>query len=173
MRLACLAPLALLPAAANAAERPLAGLLPPTREACFERHYDADHLARHPKQKVSALRLLHKPDSWSMEGRRQTLYVMIYFNLRERTTSGRFDYQISGFCKPAGKMLRCEPEWEAGHWRLVAGPRGTLDIRNEGLIANPNPYDAEEIADGAVKIPAKPDDGLWRLSPSTEPCPIE
>ena len=34
---------------------------PPGKKAyaCFVRHYDADHLARHPKQKVSAMQLLH------------------------------------------------------------------------------------------------------------------
>ena len=55
----------------------------------------------------------------------------------------------------------------------VVAPQGALDIRNGGIVANPNPYDAEEIADGAVKIPAKPDDGLWRLMPATDACEIE
>jgi hypothetical protein len=30
--------------------------------ACFVRHYDADHLARHPKRKVSAMPLLMKAE---------------------------------------------------------------------------------------------------------------
>ena len=30
-----------------------------------------------------------------------------------------------------------------------------------------------EIADHAVKIPAKPDDGLWRLMPTRDACAIE
>ncbi len=69
--------------------------------------------------------------------------------------------------------MRCVPEWEAGRWRIERGPDGTLDVRNGGIVANPDPYDAEEIADGAVRIPAKPDDGVWRLMPAADTCGIE
>ncbi len=161
-------------ATANAAEaRPLERELPLKQEACWERHYDAAHLAAHPQQRVAQIRLVHLPESWH-EAAQSGFYVALYFNLRQRSVAGgRFDYQLGGFCKPQGEGLRCVPEWEAGSWRIERGPNGTLDLRNAGIVANPNPYDAEEIADGAVRIPARPDDGTWRLSPASGKCGLE
>lgn len=159
--------------AAAAQARPLERELPPKGNACWERSYDAAHLAGHPRQKVAKIRLLHSPRNWQPGGA-GGLYVMLYVNLRARVNPGQgFDYQLSGVCRAAGQGLRCVPEWEAGSWWIERGPDGTLDIRNAGIIANPNPYDAEEIADDAVSIPAKPDDGLWRLSPASGRCEIE
>jgi hypothetical protein len=163
---------ALLIAALPATARPLESELPPKRDACWERSYDEAHLRAHPQQKVAKIRLVHKPGNWHAEPH-AAVYIVLYFNLRQRMTTHRFDYQLGGFCKLQDKGLRCVPEWDAGSWRLESGPQGALDIRNGGIVANPNPYDAEEIADGAVKIPAKPDDGLWRLMPASDACEIE
>lgn len=163
---------ALLVAASPTLARPLESELPAKRDACWERAYGEAHLRAHPQQQAAKIRLVHKPNTWQAEPH-AAIYVALYFNLRQRTTTNRFDYQIGGFCKPQGKGLRCVPEWDAGSWRLVSGPQGALDIRNGGIVANPNPYDAEDIADNAVKIPAKPDDGLWRLMPSSDACEIE
>ncbi len=158
---------------ASAGARPLEEELPPTRAACWERRYDEAHLAAHPQQKVARIRLVHLPDTWRAEPSRG-IYVALYIKLRRRVNAGAgYDYQLGGFCRPRGQGLHCVPEWEAGSWRLVQGPRGTLDIRNGDIVANPNPYDAEEIADGAVAIPARPDDRVWRLAPATGECRIE
>lgn len=159
--------------AAVAQARPLERELPARRAVCWERVYDAAHLASHPQQKVARIRLVHLPQNWSETGQ-GGFYVALYVNLRQRAKVDQsFDYQLGGICKASGRGLRCVPEWEAGSWRIERGPNGALDIRNDGIIANPNPYDAEEIADGAVRIPAKPDDGLWRLSPASGPCGLE
>ena len=166
---------ALIPllAAAAAHARPLERELPPRKNACWERSYDAAHLATHPRQKVAKIRLLHSPENWQ-PGEGGSVYVMLHINLRERVKPGQaFDYQLGGFCRAAGQGLLCRPEWDAGSWRIERGPNGALDIRNAGITANPDPYDAEEIADGAARIPAKPDDGTWRLSPAAGPCRLE
>ncbi|MGX1790431.1 hypothetical protein ACWIGM_27035 [Bosea sp. NPDC055332] len=171
MRLPLIAAICCLAALSQA--RPLERELPPTRAACWERVYDAGHLAAHPQQKVARIRLVHLPENWPEAGQ-GGFYVALYFNLRQRVKADQsFDYQLGGICKAAGQGMRCVPEWEAGSWRVERGPNGALDIRNAGITANPNPYDAEEIADGAVRIPAKPDDGLWRLSPASGPCGME
>ena len=175
LRLALIATIGLAASllAGPADARPLETELPPKRAACWERSYDAAHLAAHPLQKVSRIRLVHLPGDWKAEASRG-FYVVLYLDLRQRVKAASdYDYQISGFCKPRGQGVRCVPEWEAGSWLLERGPGGTLDIRNGGIIANPNPYDAEEIADDAVKIPAKPDDGVWRLVPAAGACRIE
>lgn len=171
MRLALAVAICSLSALAQA--RPLERELPPARAACWERSYDAGHLARHPQQKVARIRLVHLPQRWPEAGP-GAFYVALYLNLRQRVRPEQsFDYQLGGFCKASGQGLRCVPEWEAGSWRIERGPDGALDLRNAGIVANPNPYDAEEIADGAVRIPARPDDRLWRLSPASGPCGME
>lgn len=162
----------MIPAAAPAAARPLESELPPRRAACWERSYDEAHLKVHPQQKISRIRLVHLPETWSGTPP-QSIFVMLYMNLRQRRTGQDYDYQLSGFCKARGEGLHCVPEWEAGSWSIVRGPQGTLEIRNHGIVANPHPYDAEEIADGAATIPARPDDGVWRLRPASGACRIE
>lgn len=172
MRKAAVLALTLIPPALPAASRPLESELPLKRAACWERSYDEAHLKAHPRQKISRIRLVHLPETWS-GAPPESIFVMLYMNLRQRKPGNDYDYQLSGFCKARGQGLHCVPEWEAGSWRIERGPQGTLDIRNNGIIANPNPYDAEEIADGAVTIPAKPDDGIWRLRPASGACRIE
>ncbi|TCR68725.1 hypothetical protein [Bosea sp. BK604] len=165
---------AMVPAvlALPAAGRPLERELPPKRDACWERVYDEAHLGAHPGQKVARIRLVHLPSRWA-DAQAHGFYVTLYINLRQHKAATGFDYQLGGFCKPSGEGLRCEPEWEAGTWRIERGPNGTLRVRNNGITANPNPYDAEEIADNAVRIPAKPDDGIWQLAPASGRCELE
>jgi hypothetical protein len=152
--------------------RPLERELPLNRSACWERIYDAAHLSAHPRQKVAEIRLVHiaSPGGQDPAG----LYLQLYFNLRERRANAdaAHDFKYGGFCKPVGRALRCEAEWEAGTFTVEAGAGGLL-VRNGGIVANPLEYDAEDIADGAVKIPAKPDDGAWSLKPARGECRIE
>ena len=170
-RAAVLALMLILPPLMPASARPLERELPLRREACWERSYDAAHLAAHPRQKVAAIRLLHSPpQDGSAPGK---VYLQLHFNLRERKSSSNYDYAYGGYCKAAGQALRCESEWEAGIFHVLRGPGGTLDVRNSGIIANPSNYDSEDIADNAVKLPAKPDDGTWRLMPAAGACPVE
>lgn len=160
-----------LPHVAPAMAHPLERELPPRREVCWERLYDAAHLAAKPRQKVTQIRLMHMPPAAPYEDGK--VYLQLHFNLRDRKTSGTYDYAYGGFCKARGQALRCQSEWEGGVFHVARGPGGTLDIRNSGLIINPSNYDSEDISDDAVRVPAKPDDGVWRLSPATRACTFE
>lgn len=161
------AALAALPAVA----RPLDRELPLRRVACWERVYDAAHLAAHPRQTIAEIRLVHtpSPDGGDAAG----LYLQLYLNLRQRVSNSAHDYKYGGFCKTQGRGLRCEAEWEAGVFTVEAGPNGALVVRNGGITANPLEYDSEDIADNAVKIPARPDDGIWSLRPAAGACRVE
>ncbi len=152
--------------------RPLERELPPDRSACWERLYDAAHLGAHPRQKVVEVKLVHIAGPGDAD--RAGLYLQLYFNLRERRTnpSGAHDFKYGGFCRARGRVLRCEAEWAAGVFTIEAGAGGLL-VRNGGIVANPLEYDSEDIADGAVKIPAKPDDAAWALRPARGECRIE
>ncbi len=84
--------------------------------ACFVRHYDADHLARHPKQKVSAMQLLVTAEIPSDE---KALSYSFRLGVNYRQRPGDFD--SSGYCNHAtaadtGKEIRfdCGVDCEGG-----------------------------------------------------------
>ena len=64
--------------------------------ACFVRHYDADHLARHPKQKVSAMLLLVTAEIPPDE---KVLNYSFRLGVSYRQRPGDFD--SSGYCSHA------------------------------------------------------------------------
>jgi hypothetical protein len=61
--------------------------------ACFVRRYDAAHLARHPKQKVAAMKLLVSAEHDTEDGQ---LHTSFRLGFRYRHRSGDFD--SSGSC---------------------------------------------------------------------------
>ena len=74
--------------------------------ACFVRHYDPDHLARHPRQKVSAMKLLMTAEIPSDE---KTYNYSVPPRRKFRHRSGDFDF--SGDCghvvaEDAGNEIR-------------------------------------------------------------------
>jgi hypothetical protein len=152
-----------LPGTVAARELPLKAELPPDRKACWERTYDAAHLAAHPRQQVKRIRLIHSPGDWLREDGR--LGVDLQVNVRgPRTGPNAMDYSVFGFCRSSRGGLSCRPEWNAGAWRIERGQGGSLVVRNESSIAfNPDGYAAEEVSENAVRIRAEPDDKAWRL----------
>ncbi|MBC9883945.1 hypothetical protein G8O24_42510 [Bradyrhizobium sp. INPA01-394B] len=64
-----------------------------TAYACFVRRYDADHLARHPKQKVASMKLLVSAET---DGEDKQLHNSFRLGFRYRHRSGDFD--SSGSC---------------------------------------------------------------------------
>jgi hypothetical protein len=67
-----------------------------TAYACFVRRYDAEHLARHPKQKVAAMKLLVSAE---MDKEDKQLHNSFRLGFRYRHRSGDFD--SSGSCNHA------------------------------------------------------------------------
>ncbi|WP_456640261.1 hypothetical protein [Bradyrhizobium sp. USDA 10063] len=61
--------------------------------ACFVRRYDANHLAQHPKQKVSAMKLLVTAENAPEE---KTTGYSFRLGIKYRHRTGNFD--SSGFC---------------------------------------------------------------------------
>lgn len=61
--------------------------------ACFVRHYDAEHLARHPKQKVASMKLLISAEHDKED---KELHNSFRLGFRYRHRSGDFD--SSGSC---------------------------------------------------------------------------
>jgi hypothetical protein len=145
--------------AGAAVARPLEAELPHNGSACWERIYDAAHLAAHPRQQVSRILLDYSP------GTNDDVYVGLSVNLRKRVGYNEpYDYSIFGICRVSRDGLSCRPEWKAGSWRIERGSGGSLIVRNAGMIVfNPDGYAAEEVAPDAVRIRAEPDDKAWML----------
>jgi hypothetical protein len=84
--------------------------------ACFVRRYDADHLARHPKQKVATMKLLVSAE---IDSEDKLLHNSFRLGFRYRHRSGDFD--SSGSChhvvftKDGGEVrLGCGVDCEGG-----------------------------------------------------------
>ncbi|MCG2630554.1 hypothetical protein L6654_28375 [Bradyrhizobium sp. WYCCWR 13023] len=73
--------------------RMYAGTPGKTAYACFVRRYDAEHLARHPKQKVASMKLLVSAEA---DGEDKQLHNSFRIGFRYRHRSGDFD--SSGSC---------------------------------------------------------------------------
>lgn len=73
--------------------RMYAGTPGQTAYACFVRRYDAEHLARHPKQKVASMKLLVSAET---DGEDKQLHNSFRLGFRYRHRSGDFD--SSGSC---------------------------------------------------------------------------
>lgn len=138
-------------AMANALEKKLGP------KGCWQRIYEASHLAKHLKQQVTEIRLSTEVQE---DG---TFIANLGVNLRKRIETGTFDYALFGICKAKGPDILCETEWDAGTFTLQAAPEANLRVRNGKLIFNPANYAAEEVAPNAVDL-SKSDDAVWLLS---------
>lgn len=150
--------------AGTLAARPLEKELPPNRAACFERIYDAAHLTAHPRQEVTRIQLSQEASTDAKPGEEEQLFLSVEINVRGKPGP----YVLGGFCKAQGKGLLCEPEWEAGSFKVEAAPDGTLLVTNNSMTFNPHGYDAEEVAPGAIQL--KGDDRAWKLSRGGPQC---
>jgi hypothetical protein len=142
-------------AQANELEQKLA---PKGGLSCWERRYDEAHLASHPKQHVTAVRLSANRED---DGR---LIANLGFNLRKRIETGTFDYATFATCTAKGSAVSCETEWDSGRFTLDARPDGKLLLRQYKLLMNPANYASEDIAPDAVDL-SKSDDAAFVLAP--------
>jgi hypothetical protein len=131
--------------------------------ACFVRHYDADHLARHPKQKVSAMQLLVTAE---MDPEANRLGYSFRLGVKYRQRPGDFD--SSGYCnhavaEDAGHDIRldCGVDCEGGGINVaLAKDDKSAVIRLERItIWQRNKPDAE----AGDALLAGADDKIFRL----------
>jgi len=131
--------------------------------ACFTRRYDADHLARHPKQEVSAMKLLVSAEIPSDE---QTTNYSFRLGVKYRHRPGDFD--SSGFCshtvaEDAGNEMRfgCGVDCDGGGIDVALSKDDkSAVIRLERVRIWQNNKPDEEAGDSLV---AGADDKIFRL----------
>lgn len=161
-------------------EGQLAELVPPQpgARACYSRVYDAAHLAKHPKQKVTEMtfRLAyyrHDPDTYAPLGQRN-----YYFELDAKVRGQPKKLTAGGECslRADGKSIFCGVECDGGGVIISRKPEpGKLlvDLESQGYLRMTVDCDEEE-ADEAETYELKPgaDDKQFLLTQTeASACP--
>jgi hypothetical protein len=163
--------------AASAQDRtsPLPEHLPLGQEACFGRVYDAAHLKKHPKQRVTAFHLFRDftpdPNKETPEDSREKLvaddgdggiHVTAYVRFRDRP--GLFFNGLS--CGPSsdGKKVHCGIECDGGGF-YAKGSGKSLLLENQGFVVIGGCGASEDEAEMADFVKPGADDKVFRLDP--------
>ena len=135
--------------------------------ACFIRRYDAVHLSRHPRQKVSAMKLLVTADKMPED---ETLNYSFRLGVKFRDRPG--DFESSGDCGHAkasdlaeGKAgLSCSVDCDGGGVRveLARDDKSTL-IRLDSIRIWRN----NKPQEGGFSLSGGTDDRVFRLDRAT------
>jgi hypothetical protein len=142
--------------------RMFAGPLGQKTYACFVRRYDASHLAQHPKQKVSAMKLLVTAEDAPED---KTVNYSFRLGFKYRHRAGNFD--SSGFCshivaENSGSEIRlgCGVDCEGGGIEVAMKDDKSALIRLERIrIWERNKPDDEASND----LVAGADDKIFRV----------
>lgn len=90
----------------------------PPEAACFQRQYDAAHLAKHPQQQVVDIALT------PAEGQVVSTSLVVDIAVTLRGTGAH--YIGSAYCEPDGTGLSCGMEGDAGAFNLSLRKGGAL-----------------------------------------------
>ena len=139
-----------------------AGPLGQKTYACFVRRYDAGHLAQHPKQKVSAMKLLVTAEDAPED---KTVNYSFRLGFKYRHRAGNFD--SSGYCshivaESSGGEIRlgCGVDCEGGGIEVAMKDDKSALIRLERIrIWERNKPDDDESND----LVAGADDKIFRV----------
>ncbi len=127
------------------------------REACFNRVYDAAHLAAHPQQKVRHIRLTAQPNGRGA--------ITAGLNVWLRGSGVR--YAAYAFCRFESGRTTCRSEFDDRVWGIRQENAKTVRIENGGIWVNPWDYDAEDRSERGTRLKTEPDDESWLLSATT------
>ena len=146
-------------------EGELGRLLAPVhgRKVCFARSYDAAHLKRHPKQKVTALLLRleyhrHDPDPPHYpQGQRN-----YYFRMAAKVKGQQKTLHASGECVKGENAIGCGVECDGGGVAVERAPKGdAIIIRLDDRIRMTRGCDGDE--DNTIDLTPGADDKSFRL----------
>jgi len=135
--------------------------------ACFARTYDAAHLARHPKQTVSAMKMLVSAEMLE-DDKDSSLNYAFKLNVKFRDRKG--DYAGSMDCgyaymsevKREGVRVSCKEGCEGGGLEIALAPDSKaiiVKLDSIGLWLADNPQDES----GQHALSAGADDKVFRL----------
>jgi hypothetical protein len=153
---------------------PLPSHLPLRTEACFGRTYDADHLKRHPKQRVIGFHLFRDftvdPGSeqvWAtrkqmLSGDGENGVAMTSAYVRFRDKRGLF-YATLG-CLRTENIVRCGIDCDGGGFRLRTSGKSLL-LDNEGFVVTGGCGPSQGLDEETDFVKPGADDRVFRLDP--------
>lgn len=122
------APVAMAQSIEPGREGVLANILAPDpgKRVCYARSYSKDHLAAHPKQKVTDIKFQlayhrHQPDTDFPKGMRN-----YYFRLIAELRGSSRIYSAMGECSASGSNIFCGVECDGGGVNIRARQQGKL-----------------------------------------------
>jgi hypothetical protein len=153
---------------------PLPNFLPLGTEACFGRIYDAEHLRRHPKQRITSFHILRdfapdqdletetssREDMLNRDGTDGFIDLTTYVRLRDR------DAVYSNYFRchrGEGGVVQCGIECDGGSFALRPS-RGALVVENQGFVVIGGCGASDEQQDNAVYVQRGVDDKTFRLN---------
>lgn len=145
----------------------------PGNRICYARSYGKDHLAAHPKQRVTDLKFQlayhrHKADSDYPQGQRN-----YYFRVIAKLRSSSKTYSAMGECSASGAKIFCGVECDGGGVNIRTRSQGKLLVYfgDTDFIRLAESCDAVDEADG-VELKSGSDDREFLLGPvSASACP--
>src|ERR687889_688579 len=94
-------------------------------DPCFARFYDAAHLARHARQRVTRISVRRQRGGPRREDNSARFTVALAFRL----TGGSEMFAVHGICVPRGPLAECDGEGDTGRFRLMlSGANLRVDI---------------------------------------------
>lgn len=152
---------------------PMPEHLPLRAETCFGRTYDAAHLRKHPRQRVTSFHILRdfspdpnaetehlsREEMLSADGEYGNILLSGYVRVRGR--KGVYSNQFT--CRPDDTAaMRCGIDCDGG--QFTARPRGSsLLVQNEGFVVLGGCGASEDDTDNPVFISPGADDKVFRL----------
>lgn len=121
--------------------------------ACFVRHYDAPHLASHPKQNVRDIKVFVDTTYDADAGREYDLTVGVGFRKFKR------EFDISGGCQTSvdGKnLLNCGADCDGGHFDITTNGQSSIML---SIPASVRLWDPASTDDGPGDAPKGADFG--------------
>lgn len=155
----------------------IVGWIDTAKPFCYAREYDAAHMAKHPKQKVTSLALTYVPEKVSFgEPEPQKLWdqyadfpafsgiIAVKFKGDDRVALG------PAYCKTgSSKMLECGVEGDGGSFNVLLQDDGRAKLVNADsfTVMFPPPPGAEEETEFYVQVDPKDDHAAFVLSEAT------
>ena len=154
---------------------PLPEHMPLGKEACYGRVYDAAHLKKHPKQRVTAFHLFRDftpdPNTETPLENHQALIdsdgeggIRITAYVRFRDRPGLFFNGMACASASEGGKVRCGIECDGGGF-FVKGDGKSLLLENQGFVVIGGCGANEDEAEQADFVKPGADDKVFRLDP--------
>lgn len=158
-------------------EPPVVGWIDAAKPFCYARSYDAAHMAKHPRQKVTAIAISYVPEKtffddpvpqklWDIYSEAPAFSAIMSVRLKgdERV------WLAAIYCQTGSpKLLKCGVDGDGGLFNVLLEDDGRVKLVNPGsmTIEFPPPEGADDDHTTHASIDAKDDHAAFLLAPAS------